>query len=120
MRSAKPSPLTSPAEATEKPLRSCATAPGSLKPVVPSRAERSRLAGNVGITFSLQLAHGDPRRQPVGALPGACYRRANSLGADRIGSACVEAVDAPAQRWLARGGAPAESAAAPAGRRGHV
>jgi hypothetical protein len=49
MTSSKPSPLTSPAEATEKPLRSIAAAPLSLKPVVPSSDDRSMLAGNCGI-----------------------------------------------------------------------
>ena len=44
IRSAKPSPLTSPAEATELPLRSPAATPLSLKPLAPLRVERSRLA----------------------------------------------------------------------------
>jgi hypothetical protein len=42
--SAMPSPLTSPAEATDQPLRSPDASPESLKPVVPSSVERSRLA----------------------------------------------------------------------------
>ena len=44
MTSSKPSPLTSPAEATERPLLSSAATPLSLKPVVPSRLDRSMFA----------------------------------------------------------------------------
>ena len=45
IRSSKPSPLTSPAEATEKPLWSSAATPSSLKPLLPSRLDRSRFGG---------------------------------------------------------------------------
>ena len=43
IRSSKPSPLTSPAEATEKPLWSPLASPLILKPLLPSRVDRSRL-----------------------------------------------------------------------------
>jgi hypothetical protein len=51
IRSSKPSPLTSPAEATELPLRSYAAAPLSLKPLLPLRLDRSMLAGNCGMVI---------------------------------------------------------------------
>ena len=41
IRSAKPSPLTSPAEATEMPLLSNPATPLSLKPLLPLRLDRS-------------------------------------------------------------------------------
>ena len=44
IRSAKPSPFTSPAEETEKPEKSPAASPEIWKPLVPLSAERSRLA----------------------------------------------------------------------------
>ena len=44
IRSSKPSPLTSPAPATEKPLSSSASIPSRRKPFDPSSAARSRLA----------------------------------------------------------------------------
>ena len=46
IRSAKPSPLTSPAEATERPVVSPAAAPLSLNPFAPSRLESWILAAN--------------------------------------------------------------------------
>ena len=46
MRSAKPSPFTSPAEATEEPLPSPAATPSSRKPVLPLRLERATEEGN--------------------------------------------------------------------------
>ena len=45
IRSAKPSPLTSPAEATERPLLSAAAAPLSLKPLLPSRRREIDVGG---------------------------------------------------------------------------
>jgi hypothetical protein len=41
IRSAKPSPFTSPAEATEVPLKSLAATPVTRKPLLPSSADRS-------------------------------------------------------------------------------
>jgi hypothetical protein len=45
MRSAKPSPLTSPADATDRPLSSSAATPLNLKPLPPSRLDKSMFAG---------------------------------------------------------------------------
>src|SRR5512132_3844413 len=45
MRSAKPSPLTSPALATEQPLKS-ASAPSRRKPLLPSSDDSGMTAGN--------------------------------------------------------------------------
>ena len=67
IRSAKPSPLMSPAEATEMPLSSPSAAPLSLKPVAPSSVERSMLAcQGVGELEALDAGHG------VGAVGRAC------------------------------------------------
>ncbi len=44
IRSSKPSPLTSPADATETPLTSKAAPPVNLKPSVPFRLDRSVFA----------------------------------------------------------------------------
>src|SRR5215217_3440879 len=49
MRSSKPSPFTSPAEDTEKPLESNAASPEIWKPLEPSSVERSNSAPNVAI-----------------------------------------------------------------------
>src|SRR5437016_1775062 len=64
IRSAKPSPLTSPAEATERPVRSYAAAPLSVKPLLPSRLDRSIFAGDCAMACCLSR-----RRRSLASLP---------------------------------------------------
>ena len=62
IRSSMPSPLTSPAPATETPLQSYASIPSRRKPLVPSSAARSRLAAKPcgGAEHHIALAGGVP------------------------------------------------------------
>ena len=67
IRSAKPSPLTSPAEATEVPLSSSAATPLSLKPLVPSRADEVEIGAEARGLAEHHVARAEVAAVRIGA-----------------------------------------------------